>query len=93
MLAWQYGWAKDDILYGIYPDEVPRLLKKINHRRGVEFEIQLAITQNHRTKDPKALISELRKMRQTPQKAPQLDTAAFELMKNTLSRTGKFNIK
>lgn len=55
MFASEYGWAKKQVFYSLYPEEVFLLLKNIEKRRLLTMQTNLAISQNPYTKNPKEL--------------------------------------
>lgn len=90
-LASEYGWWKDDILDKTYFDELFYLLKAKKYRNIDDWQMQLAIVSNPHTKDPQALINEL-KSQGRPQIIPgEWNQTEFDRLKQTM--TGRLKIQ
>ncbi|MCG3176825.1 MAG: hypothetical protein MOGMAGMI_01789 [Candidatus Omnitrophica bacterium] len=92
LLASQYGWSRDDILYNVYPDDLFYLTEEITRRKVSEYMMQLRIAHNPFVKKPKELIDELRNML-PKKKSDTLDVEGFERFKSLLAKNPKFVVK
>ncbi len=94
LLASEYGWALYDIYYGVYLDELIFLVQKINHRKLIEYRMQLAIVQNPHVKDPKHLWDILTSQDKDFVTEPkEFDPVGFELLKSQLRGNPRFVVK
>lgn len=74
-------------------DELIRLVDKINRRKIVEWQMQLAIVENPHKKDPQELWKKLNEQANGAQKANKLDSAAFEGLRFAMSKSPSFVVK
>lgn len=92
-MASNYGWAKSNILEGVYLDELFVLSRLIKRRQISEYKMALAIATNPHTKSPKRLWDTLDQMERANEGKDYLDaefdTAGFERFKQTLQRHSK----
>lgn len=92
-MASNYGWAKKDILEGVYLDELFYFVKLINRRKISEYKMALAISTNPHTKTPKKLWDTLDQQERTNEGKDYLDAefdqAGFDRFKQTLQRHSK----
>lgn len=93
MLAYEYGWAKKEILENVYLDELVVLTKLINTRKIQAYKTQLAIAQNPHVKNPRELWDLLdRQERQIDGRSiidDEFDAVGFEAFKQTLQKHSK----
>lgn len=59
MLSKHYGWRKEDILNGCYPDEVQAYIKRIRRDEANSNLTQLALIHNPHSKEPGKLVRQL----------------------------------
>ena len=93
MLAHEYGWAKSQILGDVYLDELILLLKNINKRKIGDYKMQMAITQNPYTKNPKELWAIISRLEEAEPRPAEFDEAGFEQFKKVVGGNPKFIVK
>jgi hypothetical protein len=91
MLASEYGWAKNDILDTVYPNELFILSRLITRRRINANRTALAIATNPHTKDGRKLWQEFDRQERSNEGKEYLDAefdqAGFDAFKNALQRS------
>lgn len=101
MLASEYGWDLDRILYRVTVPELLRLIDKINLRTVRRNIADLAISQNPHTKNPKELADSLihqekellAQISNEQPKPPEFDAVGFELLKQRMSQNPRIIVK
>ena len=96
MLASEYGWAKREILEGVYLDELYFLTREINKRRLREYSMQLLIAQNPFSKNPKEIFNEIDRLQAEEEGKKQLDefdTNGFERLKLAMRSNPRIQVK
>lgn len=88
LLASEYGWTKDYILDCVYLDDLQHLSKAMDKRKLSEYKMQLAITQNPHTKDPKKLWDVIKSKEEPEPRSEQFDAAGFERLKLAMQTAG-----
>lgn len=98
-MASEYGWAKHEIFYETYLDEIVELVEKINRRKFQNIKLQLSIAQNPFAKDPKALWNALDAEeakitgRRPSYLDAKLDKSGFEMLKQRLRENPRIKVK
>lgn len=92
MLASEYGWEKDYILTGVYPEELFRLIPQIKDRKRNDFLTQLAIAQNPFTEDPNELWKNFTDEKDYIEEE-QLDREGMDRLKSLLGKGSAVMVK
>lgn len=91
-MASNYGWAKHDILNGVYLDELFVFSRLITRRKISEQKMALAIATNPHTKNAKRLWDELDRQERYNDGRDYLDAEfdaiGFDRFKQALQRHG-----
>lgn len=70
------------------------MVKNINRRKVNEYKIQLAITQNPHSKEPKELWSILKQFEaEDEQPSEEYDAVGLQVLKNKLGQNPRFIVK
>lgn len=100
LLASEYGWSKNDILYGVYLDELTELIPKIERRKNAAYKMQLAIVQNPHVKNQKELWSilntqekQIERKEKPKEEEPKFDAVGFEMLKSKMRQNPRILVK
>ena len=74
-------------------DELVQLVDKINGRKVMEWQMQLAIVENPHKKDPKKLWETLKNYGTKPYSDRKLDKSSFAALRFAMSKSPSFVVK